>query len=137
MSEKIVPRKIMVIEDNELNQKISNVIIKQIGHMPIAVLDGAKAVEVAKQEKPDLIILDIQLGDISGIDIAIEIRKVDDLKSVPIVVVTALNTLEDKKRIIKESGCNDYIAKPFIPSEFVASIAKYFPTKTIEWNPPK
>lgn len=137
MSEKILPRKIMVIEDNQLNQKIANMIIEQIGHNTIQVFDGAKAVETAKAEKPDLIILDIQLGDISGIDVAKEIRSIDSLKNVPIIVVTVLGTEEEKKQIIKDSGCNDYIAKPFLPNVFVDAIAKYIPVKSIEWALPE
>jgi two-component system cell cycle response regulator DivK len=136
MSEKILPRKIMVIEDNQLNQKIANMIIEQIGHDSIQVFDGEKAVEITKKEKPDLIILDIQLGDISGIDVAKEIRSYKELKSIPIIVVTVLGTEEEKKQIIKDSGCNDYIAKPFLPNVFVDAIAKYIPVKSIDWALP-
>lgn len=137
MSEKILPRKIMVIEDNQLNQKIAGMIIEQIGHTAIQVFDGTKAVAAVKKEKPDLIILDIQLGDVSGIDVARGVRCVEELKDIPIIVVTVLGTEDEKRQIIKNSGCNDYISKPFLPNVFVDAIAKYIPVKSIEWALPE
>lgn len=136
-AKKMTPQKIMVIEDNKVNQRIANMIIEQIGHKAIQVFDGEKAVEIVKQEKPALIILDIQLGDISGIDIAKDIKKIDDLKNIPIIVVTALDTEEEKKHIIQDSGCNDYIAKPFMPNVFVEAISKFLPVLPVDWVMPE
>jgi two-component system cell cycle response regulator DivK len=134
MSEFIEPRKVMIIEDNQLNQKIADMIIKQLGHDTIQVLEGKKAVEMVKQEKPDLIILDIKLVDISGIDICKEIKSDAQLKNIPVIVVTALSSDEDKKNIVAESGCDNYIAKPFFPDLFAKTIGRYIPIKSIDWS---
>jgi two-component system cell cycle response regulator DivK len=137
MSKEVVQKKIMIVEDNQLNQKIANMIIKHIGHKSIQVLDGAKAIETAKIEKPQLVILDINLGEISGIDIAKEMKADDELKDIPIVVVTALNSDEDRHRIMAESCCDDYIAKPFLPNIFVEAISRYMEVKRVEWIEPE
>ena len=136
-AKRMTPRKVMVIEDNKVNQRIAKMITEQIGHKCIQVLDGTKAVEACKADKPDLIILDIQLGDVSGIDVAKDIRKLDDLKEVPIIVVTSMDAEEEKKQIIKESGCNHYIAKPFMPNHFVEAIAKFIPVLKVDWVMPE
>jgi two-component system, cell cycle response regulator DivK len=134
MSEFIQPRKVMIIEDNQLNQKIADMIIKQLGHDTVQVFEGIKAVEMVRQEKPDLIILDIKLVDISGVDICKEIKADAELKNIPVIVVTALSGDEDKKNIIAESGCDNYIAKPFFPDLFAQTIGRYIPIKSIDWS---
>ena len=134
MSEFIQPRKVMIIEDNQLNQKIADMIIKQLGHDTVQVFEGIKAVEMVRQEKPDLIILDIKLVDISGVDICKEIKADAELKNIPVIVVTALSGDEDKKNIIAESGCDNYIAKPFFPDLFAQTIGRYIPIKIIDWS---
>ncbi len=134
MSEFIQPRKVMIIEDNQLNQKIADMIIKQLGHDTVQVFEGIKAVEMVRQEKPDLIILDIKLVDISGVDICKEIKADAELKNIPVIVVTALSSDEDKKNIVAESGCDNYIAKPFFPDLFAQTIGRYIPIKSIDWS---
>ncbi len=134
MSEFIEPRKVMIIEDNQLNQKIADMIVKQLGHDTLQVFDGTNVVEKVRQEKPDLIILDIKLADVSGIDICKEIKADKELKDIPVIVVTALSSEEDKKNIVAESGCDNYIAKPFFPDLFAQTIGRYIPVKSIDWS---
>jgi two-component system cell cycle response regulator DivK len=134
MSEFIEPKKVMIIEDNQLNQKIADMIIKQLGHDTIQVFDGKQAVDMVRKEKPHLIILDIKLVDISGIDICKEIKADPELKNIPVIVVTALSSDEDKKNIVAESGCDNYIAKPFFPDLFAQTIGRYVPIKSIDWS---
>ena len=134
MSEFIPPRKVMIIEDNQLNQKIADMIVKQLGHDTVQVFDGNGAVAIVRQEKPDLIILDIKLQEVSGIDICKEIKADPELKKIPVIVVTALSSDEDKKNIVSESGCDNYIAKPFFPDLFAQTIGRYIPVKSIDWS---
>ncbi len=134
MSEFITPKKVMIIEDNQLNQKIADMIVKQLGHDTIQVFEGKRAVEITRQEKPDLIILDIKLPDGSGIDICKEIKANPELKHIPVIVVTALSSDDDKKNIVAESGCDNYIAKPFFPDLFAQTIGRYIPVKSIDWS---
>ncbi len=134
MSEYTTSKKVMIIEDNLLNQKITASIIKALGHEAIQVFEGTKALEAIKQEKPDLIILDIIFPDISGIEICQKVKLDKELKDIPVIVVTSLSTDEDKKQILKESGCDSYIAKPFTAELFVQTVASYIAVKHIDWS---
>ncbi len=134
MSEQIEAKKVMIIEDNQLNQKIADMIIKQLGHKTIQVYEGKRAVEIAKQEKPDLVILDIKLPDSSGIDVCKAIKSDPELKNIPVIVITALSSDEDKKQIVLESGCDNYIAKPFLPHMFAQTIGRYIQIKSVDWG---
>ena len=134
MSEAIIPKKVMIIEDNQLNQRIADMIIKQLGHDTVQVFEGKKAFEIAKQEKPDLVILDIKMPDISGVEICKSLKADDELKNVPVIVVTSLSSDEDKEQIVKETGCDNYIAKPFFPDLFATTIGRYIPIKSIDWS---
>ena len=130
----IESQNVMIIEDNKLNQKIADMIIGQLGHETIQVFEGKKAVEIAAEKKPALIILDIKLPDISGIDVCKALKADANLKKIPVIVVTALSSEEDRKYIVKESGCDHYIAKPFLPHMFAAAIGKYIPVKDVDWG---
>ncbi|MFT6332458.1 MAG: two-component system cell cycle response regulator DivK [Lentimonas sp.] len=134
MSDEIEPKNVMIIEDNQLNQKIADMIIKQLGHDTIQVYEGIKAIETAKKEKPVLIILDIKLPDISGIDICKELKADEELRKIPVIVVTALSSAEEKRHIIAESGCDNYIAKPFLPHMFADAIGRYIPVRQVDWG---
>ena len=135
MSDYIEPKQVMIIEDNKLNQEIADTIIKQLGHETIQIFEGRGAVEKVKKEKPDLIILDIKLPEeISGIDICKELKEDKKLKKIPVIVVTALSSDEDRQKIVSESGCDDYIAKPFFPDLFARTIGKYIQIKSIDWK---
>ncbi|MCE3255645.1 MAG: two component response regulator [Rickettsiaceae bacterium] len=133
MTDNIEPKKIMVIEDNKLNQKIAAMIIKQLGHDVIQIFESKTAVEAIEKERPDLIILDILMPEVSGVDICRNIKSNNELKHIPVIVVTSLSSEEDKKHI-SESGCDNYIAKPFLPHIFAQSVAKYIPVKTVDWQ---
>ena len=134
MSAPITPKKVMIIEDNKLNQQIAHTIVTQLGHNSIQLLEGKDAIAKIRAEKPDLIILDVMLPDSSGIDICKEIKADAELKKIAVIIITSLSTSEDKKRIIAESGCDEYIAKPFFPNMFANTIGKYIPVKTIDWS---
>ncbi len=134
MSEKVKIKKVMIIEDNPLNQKIADIILRQLGHETFQVYESKDIIEITKREKPHLIILDIELPDGSGIDICKDMKKDPELKHIPVVVVTILSSEEDRKRIFAESGCDNYIAKPFMPHVFAGVIGKYIQVKSIDWG---
>jgi len=133
MREYIASKKVMVIEDNEVSQEMAKRIIEQLGHKVIQIFEGKNVIEKIRAEKPDLIILDIKLPDASGIDICKELKADPELKKIVVIVVTALASDEDHKRIVEESGCNNYIAKPFLPRLFANAIGRYIHIRTIEW----
>ncbi len=111
-------KNIYVIEDNEKNMKLFNAILKLIPDIKIFTeTKGDLGLELIKSGDPDLIILDIQLPKMSGIDIAKELRKIDKFKMVPIIAVTSFAMKGDKERILA-AGINKYISKPIKVQEF-------------------
>jgi len=124
----------MIVEDNQVNQKIAAMIVESLGHKPIQIYDGNDAIEAAQKHRPDLIILDIQLPNISGVEICKILKSDDKLHKIPVIVVTILSSEEDRKRITNESKCDDYIAKPFFPKNFSEAIGKFIRVKQVDWD---
>jgi two-component system, cell cycle response regulator DivK len=118
------PAKVLIIEDNELNLKLFRDLLSIGGHESIETRDGADAVRMVKSEQPDLIILDIQLPNISGIDLIEFLKSNDDLRRIPIIAVTAYASAEDERKI-RDAGCEDYLAKPLSIDSFLKTVNKY------------
>ncbi|MGQ4873415.1 MAG: response regulator [Promethearchaeia archaeon] len=118
-------KKIYIIEDNEKNMKLFKAVLKIIPDIEIIGEEsGSKGLELIKNGDPDLIILDIQLPEKSGIEICKELREIDRFKDVPIIAVTSFAMKGDKERILK-AGFNEYTAKPINVSEFREMVKKY------------
>ena len=131
-SEYICTKRVMIIEDNEISQELAKRIIEQLGHTVLQLFEGKNAVEKIRELKPDLIILDIMLPDASGIEICRKLKDDPELKKIFVIIVTALGSDEDKKRIVAESGCNNYIIKPIIPRLFAAAIGRYVHIRDVD-----
>jgi len=117
-------RKVLIVEDNDLNLKLFKDLLEAHGFLTVETRDGRLAVGMAKQEKPDLIIMDIQLPHMSGIEI-IELLKADKkLKHIPIIAVTAFAMKGDEERIL-ETGCEAYLPKPISIDSFLKAIKDY------------
>ena len=127
MSNQFKAKKILIVEDNLLNQKLMQMVVEKTGHKSIAVSDGSKAFDTAKKEKPALILLDIKLPEVSGIDIAKMIRKDPELKKTPIIVITSFADKKERERISKETNCDQYLTKPFLPDMLTKIIGNYLP----------
>lgn len=111
-------KKVYVVEDNEKNMKLFRAILKTIPEIEIVEeTNGSQAFESIKTNKPDLIILDIQLPEMSGIEICTELRKIEKFKNTRIVAVTSFAMKGDKERIL-QAGFNKYISKPININEF-------------------
>lgn len=111
-------KKIFVVEDDQKNLDLFLAILNKIPQLEILYeMDGLQALEQIKKELPGIIILDIQLPSMSGIEICRELRKIDEFKGIPIIAVTALAMKGDKERILN-AGFNTYISKPIIVKEF-------------------
>ena len=112
---------ILIVEDNEINMTLFREILQMSGYTTLEAGDGKKAVEIAKKKKPDLILMDIQLPGMNGLD-ATKILKNDPLTSdIKILAITAMAMKGDKERIL-QSGCDDYIAKPIYYKNLLAKI---------------
>ncbi|MEW6067940.1 MAG: response regulator [Nitrospirota bacterium] len=113
-------KKVLVIEDNKENRRLITYIFQRAGYEVISAETGEKGVELALREKPHLIIMDIALPGIDGIETTIRIREAG-LSDVPIIAVTSYAMLGDREKILK-AGCNGYLEKPFDPITMVEKI---------------
>lgn len=119
-----MPKKVYVVEDNEKNMKLFIAILKLIPEVEIiSETRGDTGLELIRSGEPDLVILDIQLPEISGMDICTELRKIDKFKEIPIIAVTSFAMKGDKERIL-QAGFNDYVAKPIKVAEFRELVKK-------------
>jgi len=118
------PKTILVVEDNVLNMKLWNEILEAQGYQLFKTALGLEAVGIARQSHPDLILLDIQLPDVSGLDVAQRLKTDDVTRSIPIVAVTAFARSEDEQRALA-SGCDGYISKPVSIIEFLRKIETF------------
>jgi two-component system cell cycle response regulator DivK len=117
---------VLVIEDNENNRYLVTFILEKCGCHVIQARDGLTGIALARQTKPDLILLDIQLPLMDGYAVARELKKSEDLPAIPIVAVTSYAMPGDRERILA-AGCAGYIEKPINPATFIAEIGQYLP----------
>jgi two-component system cell cycle response regulator DivK len=117
-------KRILVVEDNELNLKLLNDVLEAHGYDVLATREGAVAIVWAEQYRPDLILMDLQLPDISGLEVTRQLKAGAATASIPIVAVTAFAMAGDEKRAL-EHGCDAYIAKPIDLRKFLDVIAGY------------
>ena len=117
-------KRILVVEDNETNMYLIKFILEKSGYEVIGAREGAVGVELAIKEKPDLIIMDIQLPDIDGLEATKRIRVSKADSNIPIIALTSFAMTGDKERALA-AGCTGYIEKPISPETFIAQIEKY------------
>ena len=115
---------ILVIEDNERNMYLVAFILEKSGYQVIQARDGQAGIALARQIKPDLILLDIQLPVMDGYAVARELTKNGELRDTPLVAVTSYAMVGDRERVLA-AGCVGYIEKPINPTTFVAEIEQY------------
>ncbi len=104
-------KRFLVVEDNQLSLALLKQLLEVHGYEILETPEGLQAIDIARDEQPDLILMDIGLPDICGLDVTRLLKQDHKTKSIPIIAVTALATPEDEKKAL-ESGCDAYIAKP-------------------------
>ena len=119
-----MPKRVLIVEDNELNMKLFSDLLGAHGYETAQTREGLKAIGLAKEFKPDLILMDIQLPEVSGLEVTKWIKDDAELRDIPIVAVTAFAMKGDEKRI-REGGCEAYISKPITVSSFLATIRQF------------
>jgi len=117
-------KKILLVEDNETNLYLIRFMLEKAGYQTIEAKNGIAGVELAISEKPDLVIMDIQLPDIDGLEATRRIRASKSDGSIPIVALTSYAMTGDRGRALA-AGCTGYIEKPIDPGSFIAEIEKY------------
>jgi two-component system cell cycle response regulator DivK len=118
------PKTILIVEDKELNMKLFNDLLQAHGYNTLQTHDGRNVMDMTRRHRPDLILMDIQLPEISGLEIAKMLKADDDLKSIPVVAVTAFAMRGDEQRI-RTGGCDGYIAKPISVANFLQTVSKF------------
>ena len=119
-------KRILIIEDQEDNRAIMRDLLSTAGYALIEAVDGEEGVKLARSERPDLILMDIQLPVLDGYEATRRIRAIADLKSVPIIAVTSYALSGDEAKT-REAGCDSYVAKPFSPRELLAKVRALLP----------
>ena len=115
---------VLIVEDNELNMKLFHDLLEAHGYKTLEARTGPEALKMATEERPDLILMDIQLPEVSGLEVTQKIKKDEDLVDIPIIAVTAFAMKGDEERI-RQGGCEDYIAKPISVSTFLEKVKRY------------
>lgn len=112
---------VLIVEDNELNMKLFHDLLEAHGIGTIETRSGMEVLEIARTQKPDLILMDIQLPEVSGLDVTKWLKNDEALKKIPVIAVTAFAMKGDEEKI-RQGGCEDYISKPISVSRFLEVI---------------
>ena len=115
---------VLIVEDNELNMKLFRDLLEAHGFDTLETKNGKEALKLARDHRPDLIIMDIQLPEVSGLEVTKWIKEDSDIKSIPIVAVTAFAMKGDEEKI-REGGCEAYIAKPISVTQFIDTVKRF------------
>ena len=115
---------VMIVEDNELNMKLFHDLLEAHGYHPVGTSDGIGALDLARKRRPDLILMDIQLPEVSGLEVTKWLKEDRELKAIPVVAVTAFAMKGDEKRI-REAGCEAYLSKPVAVAQFIETIRRF------------
>ena len=119
-----MPKKILIVEDNDLNLKLFRDLLEANGYLTVETKDGMKATDLVRMEKPDLILMDIQLPEISGLDVTRKIKADKSIADIPIIAVTAFAMKDDEEKILR-AGCEAYISKPISIMHFLETVKKF------------
>ena len=112
---------ILIVEDNELNMKLFNDLLEANGYNIVQTRNGMEALDLARTHKPDLILMDIQLPEVSGLEVTKWLKDDEQLRVIPVIAVTAFAMKGDEERI-RQGGCEAYISKPIAVKDFVETI---------------
>ncbi len=119
-----VPKLVLIVEDNDLNMKLFRDLLQAHGFRTEHTRNGLEVMDLARQHKPDLIIMDIQLPEVSGLEVTRWLKEDADLKSIPVIAVTAFAMKGDEEKI-RNGGCEDYMSKPIAVGPFIAMIKRF------------
>jgi two-component system cell cycle response regulator DivK len=119
-----VSKTVLIVEDNELNMKLFRDLLEAHGYRTLGTSNGYEAVDLVRQHRPALILMDIQLPQVSGLDVTRWIKDDPELRAIPIVAVTAFAMKGDEERI-REGGCEAYLSKPISVGKFIETVRRF------------
>lgn len=117
-------KRVMIVEDNELNMKLFNDLLEAQSYDTIQTRNGLEALDLARKHMPDLILMDIQLPEVSGLEVTKWLKEDDQLRDIPVIAVTAFAMKGDEQRI-RQGGCEAYISKPISVMKFLETVKSY------------
>jgi two-component system cell cycle response regulator DivK len=115
---------VMIVEDNELNMKLFHDLLEAHGYQTVGTRNGIEALDLARKHRPDLILMDIQLPEVSGLEVTKWLKEDPELQAIPVVAVTAFAMKGDEERI-REGGCEAYLSKPISVGKFIETIRRF------------
>ena len=115
---------VLIVEDNELNMKLFHDLLEAQGYATLQTRDGLEALKLAREHHPDLILMDIQLPEISGLEVTKRLKEDDSLRGIPVIAVTAFAMKGDEEKI-RQGGCEAYIAKPISVATFLQTVQRF------------
>jgi two-component system cell cycle response regulator DivK len=115
---------VLIVEDNELNMKLFHDLLVAHGYTTLQTRDGMDALALARKHRPDLILMDIQLPEVSGLEVTKWIKEDDNLKAIPVIAVTAFAMKGDEEKM-RDGGCEAYIAKPISVNKFIETVQRF------------
>jgi two-component system cell cycle response regulator DivK len=114
--------KVLIVEDNATNMALAIFLLQSVGHKVLSATDAETGLRIARAERPNLILMDIQLPGMDGLEATAELKRDDATGAIPVIALTALAMKGDEERI-RAAGCDGYIAKPMRYREFLTAIA--------------
>jgi len=121
-----VAKKVLIVEDNDLNMKLFNDLLEAHGYLTLQTKNGVEALRMARLHRPDLILMDIQLPEVSGLEVTKWLKEDDDLRMIPVIAVTAFAMKGDEEKI-RDGGCEAYVAKPISVASFMRTVERFLP----------
>ncbi|MDQ0468689.1 response regulator [Labrys wisconsinensis] len=115
---------VMIVEDNELNMKLFHDLLEAHGYNTVQTRNGIDVMALARQHRPDLILMDIQLPEVSGLEVTRWLKDDEELRSIPVIAITAFAMKGDEERI-REGGCEAYLSKPISVTKFLETVRTY------------
>ena len=115
---------ILIVEDNELNMKLFNDLLEAHGYGTLQTRNGVEAVDLARKHKPNLILMDIQLPEVSGLQVTQWIKDDEELRHIPVIAITAF-AMKGDEEVIRQGGCEAYISKPISVTSFLETVRRF------------
>jgi two-component system cell cycle response regulator DivK len=115
---------VLIVEDNELNMKLFHDLLDAQGYRILQTKDGMEALDIAREHRPDLILMDIQLPEVSGLEVTKWLKEDASLRSIPVVAVTAF-AMKGDEEAIRQGGCEAYLSKPISVAGFIETVRKF------------
>ena len=118
--------KVLIVEDNPANMRLASFLLESRGHTILSATSAEAGLTLAREERPDLILMDIQLPEMDGLEATMRLKEDPATRLIPVLALTALAMIGDEARI-RAAGCDGYIGKPMRYKEFLAAVAAQFP----------